>query len=225
MSEARPIYDDEIDLLELFQTLWEGKWLIGLFIAIATLMGLGYAQASQTEPKYDVSVPYIFNIYSVSAQQTCNSNIGCMEAEAKKRLSFFLGDTWSPSFSFRTTTPLDSSEYQSQIKIANAALTDEMYEEAKAEVVFIQTEIANALLSTERVATNMLNAKRVMRHIDSGQRAISFGSVVVAESPSPNVLRVLAPASVLGGMVGVFFVLIRNALSKRRERLSEAQGT
>ncbi len=39
MSEVRQTYDDEIDLFELFQTLWDGKWLISAFVAMAVLFG------------------------------------------------------------------------------------------------------------------------------------------------------------------------------------------
>lgn len=35
-------YDDEIDLFELFQVLWDGKWIIGTFIAIGILLGIGF---------------------------------------------------------------------------------------------------------------------------------------------------------------------------------------
>ena len=40
MSDARPIYDDEIDLFELFELLWDGKWLFSTFVALAMLIGL-----------------------------------------------------------------------------------------------------------------------------------------------------------------------------------------
>ena len=35
-------YDDEIDLFELFQVLWDGKWLISAFVALAFLLGGGF---------------------------------------------------------------------------------------------------------------------------------------------------------------------------------------
>lgn len=34
MSEIRSPYDDEIDLFELFAVLWDGKWFIGVFVAV-----------------------------------------------------------------------------------------------------------------------------------------------------------------------------------------------
>ena len=39
MQEVRPPYDDELDLLELFVSLWRGKWLISAFVAISVLLG------------------------------------------------------------------------------------------------------------------------------------------------------------------------------------------
>ena len=35
-------YDDEIDLFELFQVLWGGKWLISTFVVLAFLLGGGF---------------------------------------------------------------------------------------------------------------------------------------------------------------------------------------
>ena len=42
MSAARPPYDDEIDLFELFQTLWDGKRLISAFVAVTVLLAVGF---------------------------------------------------------------------------------------------------------------------------------------------------------------------------------------
>lgn len=222
MSDVRPTYDDEIDLFEFFETLWDGKWLISAFVALATVIGFGYSQVAQ--PTYDVSVPYTSSIYSVSAQQICDGNIGCMESEAVKRFLSLLGNSWekkSSTLSFSTSAPLEQNQYDVQIQQANTALTNEVYIEATTELALIQTELTDALLGTERVATNMLNAKRIIQTIDSGQSVISFGSVSVVKS-SPKVPLILALSVVLGGMVGVFFILVRNAITKRKEQLAKA---
>ena len=39
MNEINQVQDDEIDLFEFFKTLWDGKWLISAFVAIAVLLG------------------------------------------------------------------------------------------------------------------------------------------------------------------------------------------
>jgi LPS O-antigen subunit length determinant protein (WzzB/FepE family) len=221
MSKMNQVQDDEIDLFELFQTLWDGKWLISAFVVLATLIGFGYSQVAQ--PKYDVSVPYTSSIYSVSAQQICDGNIDCIETEAIKRFLSLLGNSWSKrkkssTLSFSTSAPLEQNQYDVQIQQANKALTNEVYLEAKTELSLIQTELTGALLGTEIVATNMLNAKRIIQSIDSGQSVISFGSASVVKS-SPKVPLILALSVVLGGIVGVFFILVRNAITKRKEQL------
>ena len=93
MSDVRPTYDDEIDLFELFEALWDGKWLISTFVVLATLLGFGYLQVVQ--PNYRVSVSYTPNVYSVSAQQICGVGFACMESEAVKRFISLLGNSWS----------------------------------------------------------------------------------------------------------------------------------
>ena len=42
MSNTPPTYNDEIDLLNLIQTVWEGKWKIVSIIAISLLSVFGF---------------------------------------------------------------------------------------------------------------------------------------------------------------------------------------
>ena len=63
MSVMREMYqaqDDEMDLCELFQTLWDGKWLISAFIAIAMLLGGGFL--SLKEAAYESKLIYSVDI-------------------------------------------------------------------------------------------------------------------------------------------------------------------
>ena len=211
------IQDDEIDLFELFQMLWDGKGLISVFIVLTTLMGFGYSQVAQ--PKYDVSVPYTFNIYSMSAKQICGSHIDCLEKETMKHLSPSLEGGWSLNFSLSTPRPLDLSEYQSQLDGANVALTNAVYREAIIERNLIQTELTNALLSTETVAKNMLDAKRTIQVIENGKNVITFGSVSVVQS-APKATLIIILSVLLGGLLGVSFVLLRSAVRRRKEALA-----
>jgi len=218
MSEVHPENKDEIDFIEYFETLWDGKWLISAFAALATLLGSGYSQIVQ--PKYDVYVPYSFNFYSVSAQQVCGGDIACMENMESKRIKFLVEGGWSSTFYLSTTTPLDKNEYQAQIDRTNLALTNKIYQEATNEISLIKNELTGPLLGTERVATNMLNASRIIQSIDDGQRAITFGSIVVARS-TPRLPQILILSAALGGMIGVFYILLRNALKIRKSNLAE----
>ena len=51
MPETRPPYDDEIDLLEIFQTLWNGKWIILATVLILLLGIFGYVSFQKIDFK------------------------------------------------------------------------------------------------------------------------------------------------------------------------------
>jgi len=59
-------YDDEIDLFELFQVLWNGKWLISAFVALAFLLGGGFILSKDKvyESKVVYSIDTIPPFYS-----------------------------------------------------------------------------------------------------------------------------------------------------------------
>lgn len=211
--------DDEIDLFELFETLWDGKWLISAFVVLAAVIGFGYTQVAS--PSYQVSVPYTYNIYSVSAQQICGGNIGCIEGESNKHLMALIGSGWSAGLSLNTEAPAAPEHYLAELEQHNQDLTKSILAEAKAELELIQTELSDALLGTERVATNMLNAKRVVQAVESGEVAVSFGNPSIVKS-SPRVKLIVVLSVVLGGMIGMMFVLLRSALQKRKEQLAKS---
>ncbi|MDA7827712.1 Wzz/FepE/Etk N-terminal domain-containing protein [Rhodobacteraceae bacterium] len=56
MTEVRPSYDDEIDLFELFATLWEGKWKIITTTVVAALLGIILTFALPNS--YNISTPF-----------------------------------------------------------------------------------------------------------------------------------------------------------------------
>ena len=51
MEDLKPSYDDEIDLAELFLTVWEGKWKVAIFIAASVLSVFGF-QILQPPPAF-----------------------------------------------------------------------------------------------------------------------------------------------------------------------------
>ena len=55
MSEVRPPYDDEIDLFEFFETLWDGKWKIILITFVAAIIGVVFSVVKPNS--FEVSTP------------------------------------------------------------------------------------------------------------------------------------------------------------------------
>ena len=224
----QPRKDDEIDLFELLEDLWAGKWLISAFVALATLIGFGYTQVAQ--PKYDVSAPFRVNVYSVLIQQICESNNQnhvdwrASDCLAEGTISYFLeglGSGWnlstkSDAITHTTPTPSSVNAYENALSNALMSTNETLKGEAISELELIESLSNDNVLATERVATNMLNAKRVVLSLDSGQNAISFGTISIVKS-SPKSPLILALSVLLGGLVGVSSVLVRNALTKLKE--------
>src|SRR5210317_1593507 len=55
MSDVRPTYDDEIDLFEFFQTLWDGKWKIILITFVAAIIGVVFGAVKPNS--FEVTTP------------------------------------------------------------------------------------------------------------------------------------------------------------------------
>ena len=61
MSDMQSLHDDEIDLFELVETLWNGKWLLAIFTTIPVLLSLVFV-VFQT-PVYESKI--IYNVDSL----------------------------------------------------------------------------------------------------------------------------------------------------------------
>lgn len=149
-------------------------------MAISVLSGFLYSQL--TQPKFEVSVSFAVKLYSVSAQQICDGNVGCIVGKTNKQLMENLDSNWNltnkdSKLALSTEAPLNVKTYDDVFDKLNQTITNQIYNEALDEVTLIKTELNDALMSTERVATNILNATRIIKAIDSGKKAISFGSL------------------------------------------------
>jgi LPS O-antigen subunit length determinant protein (WzzB/FepE family) len=72
MSEHVNKYDDEIDLVEFFYTLWDGKWMILSIIVFSVFCVLGYL-LTRPAPNF-IATTEIDEIYSVEIDRYLESN-------------------------------------------------------------------------------------------------------------------------------------------------------
>ena len=68
MEDTKPHYDDEIDLVELFQTIWDGKWKIIATTFIAAIFGFVFSVVKPNS--FEVSTPIQIGKQSVFLQYT-----------------------------------------------------------------------------------------------------------------------------------------------------------
>ena len=222
MSTVHPPHNDEIDMFELFQTIYRGKWLIIGFVVISLLSGFVYLQLAK--PKFTVSVTYLVKLHPMSSYQMCGRfSYGCINKTSNILLKENLDNAWyfakNSNLYLDTKAPLSVKAYEDLFDKINQKITNRVYNEAINEIL-LKDELNEVLMSTEVVARNVLLAKRIIKAIDNGQKAITFGSVAIKKT-WPKKLLILAISAGLGGLVGFVFVSINFAIRKRKENQSK----
>ena len=211
MSEMKRTTDDEIDLIELFEILWNGKLFILTVTILATIVGFAYAQFTKPVyvPNYKIAVPYVNVISYGSPNET--------------KLGFILDPSWTLEGSQFTKTelnPVAAKTYLSQLENVNNALTAEVLSEVELELRFLKKSVEEMvqLASSETFMSNYLNVRRLAFNIENDAKVMRFGDVSINEikpQPSKDNLKI-ALAFVLGLFASMAFVLIKNALQQRR---------
>ena len=211
MAEMKRTTDDEIDLIDLFEILWNGKLFILTVTILATIFGFAYAQLTKPVyvPKYKITVPYVNVISYGSSNET--------------KLGFILDSSWTLEGSQLTKTeinPVAAKTYLSQLENVNNALTAEVLSEAVLELRFLKKSVEEMVQLTfsERMMFDILAIERLIFKLENGVKAIRLGDLSIAESmpPSSKDNLKIALAFVLGLFASMAFVFIRNAFQQRR---------
>ena len=95
MTEVRPPYDDEIDLFELFETLWREKWKIITTTFVAALLGITFSFVQPNS--YQVSTPIqngkqsVFLSYT-SLNDSLKKNQFSLSVDEQKMFEMFVAE-------------------------------------------------------------------------------------------------------------------------------------
>jgi len=211
-------YNDEIDLFELVATIWKGKWLILGCVILTLIVAVAYIKVTPT--KYQIEVPYTVQLHSLESQQLCGGNYSCLDSETKKQLARVSKN--SKKLSSGSFFSIDSSEGQvasQRLKVAAIDLTLMMKNQAQIELDLIVDHLPSQLMQTERVATNYLNAQRLLNKIANGAESVIVAEPTVTKA-SPKINLIVALSVVLGGMLGVFLVFVRVGIASYQKRQS-----
>ncbi len=130
MDDVKPTYDDEIDLIRIFQTLWNGKWKIIGFVAVSLLGVFGYQTIQQTNqpPPTFTATTEIKPITSVEVQRyrAFNANaVGFFQVSRDQLLSLYLEQLDERVFfeqAIREYRLLDVEEYDDEQAYNEAVL-------------------------------------------------------------------------------------------------------
>lgn len=256
MNEMNQVQVDEIDLFELLQTLWDGKWLISAFVAIAVLLG-GFLflenQKYQSKVIYSIdTIPPFYEankaltdlqrkFYSVSVfnewkQNNSNTSIvfedfstnesvdGFVVSKSQsKQLATFGSDKHDGSFVLIESNQLAiSDDFFKYVTHINGLLKAEYIERAKDELNIIETRFKKFSTASDVIISQILAIDRYIVSTEKGANVLSIQRPTMPEKASPKPSLILAVSAVLGGIIGVFFTLIRNAIAKRKKSFSKA---
>jgi LPS O-antigen subunit length determinant protein (WzzB/FepE family) len=123
--EPQTSYDDEIDLFQLFETIWEGKWLIVAITAVATLMGGLFAF---TRPAEFVSTTDIRPITTAQFSEYSASNaLGFFEIERDQLRNLLIEQ-------FQERTTLEQAVREFELVSRDKFESNEAYQEAVIQV-------------------------------------------------------------------------------------------
>ena len=255
------VQDDEIDLFNLFQTLWDVKWLIIAFVVIAVLLGGGFLLSK--DPMYKSKLTYSFDTIPPFYEADERSNSGAVQASTDFRNKFYsvsVFEEWKQNNSdtslvfgdFSATEVVDGFvlskdkveqlatlasekkggsfvlvksnqlpilddffEYATHI---NGLLKDEYVVRAKEELNIIETRFKDFSTANDSIISNILSIDRYIVSAEKGSSVLAIQRPTMPKKVSPKSSLILAMSVVLGGMVGVFFILMRNAITKRKEQ-------
>ena len=178
-DSGREHYDDEIDLFEIVEILWQGKWIIvaSVFIALAA----SYAYLMNKEVVYEYNLPY--------------SSITAPDAGAFRHfltlsdVPFSLNEK-SKTLSLTSTNPNYEAVISSEAAIIGNKLTQSLIEEANLTIKWmkyksqslineanltlklIEKDIPVQILNSETAAKRYFEAKSVLQNITDGAEDI-----------------------------------------------------
>jgi hypothetical protein len=104
----------------------------------------------------------------------------------------------------------------------NATLKKEYIRRAKEELNIIETRFKDFSTVNGPIISTILSIDRYIASAEGGASVINVHRPTMPKKVSPMYASILAVSVVFGGVVGVFFVLVRNAITKRKERLAKA---
>lgn len=217
-------YDDEIDIFEVLETLWAGKFVVLASTLLPLLASFGWVQFST--PTFEVKATYSIHtgpmaIYhnGVCQREDCRKNI-----VASRIVSLSDGDWRSvdggSALALTTEAPKTVAAYQESLAELNQTLSVAFLKEAKTEVDIIQNEISGPLQQTEVIASSLLAAKRALFSLEQKGAPLVFGPIFI-NSVERISLSTLVALALIGAVAGSGFVLLRKAFRDRQIRNGE----
>lgn len=258
MSYTQVPEDNEIDLFEVFEILWDGRWLIGGFVALSLIVaisslfivkaeyssrliyfsdtlppfyGSGKALSDFRKKFYDKAT---FNLWlsnnpetTIQYEEFSNTEIVegfILSKNEENRLALFDSEKnkkRSISFVLVKSNELSQlNDFYSYAQYINTLLSEQYIQRSKHESVLIENKFKEFPSAANSIINNLLVIDRYIDSASRGARILYIARPTMPEKISPKPALILVVSVILGGIIGVFYVLVRNAVRKRKEQLA-----
>ena len=178
MQENKILNEDEIDLRELFKTIWDKRFFIIIFTFIITLISFIYVLLKNPTPVYEGNL-------SVQIGEIQSENFGNKIIETPQNLSYILEVEFkvNPNIAKRTTSILE-------IKYSN---------EDKARIKIILEDVKNFIITKHENDTSFYKNKIMTKQI---------GDIKISEEAinKPKTALILTVAFITGFILSIFLV-------------------
>ena len=101
----------------------------------------------------------------------------------------------------------------------NAIIHKEYIQRAKEELNIIETRFKDFSTAKDTIIENILSVDRYVATAENGAAVFFIQPPTKPEKKSPNSYLILVMSAVLGGLIGVMYVIILDTIRKRKERL------
>lgn len=105
-------------------------------------------------------------------------------------------------------------------KFSNSKLTREYQEMIQNQIADYQSALSGRSSDSVIAVTNIVQLKTLEREIQNGSKVLNIKAPTQPEKLSPKTLLILALSLMMGGFMGVVYVLIKNGIQKRKQAFS-----
>ena len=180
MQENKILNEDEIDLRELFKTIWDKRFFIIIFTFIITLISFIYVLLKNPTPVYE-------GILNVQIGEIQSENFGNKIIETPQNLSYILEVEFkvNPNIAKGTTSILE-------IKYSN---------EDKARIKIILEDVKNFIITKHENDTSFYKNKIITKQI---------GDIKISEEAinKPKKALIVTVAFITGFILSIFLVFL-----------------
>ncbi|MDX4059718.1 Wzz/FepE/Etk N-terminal domain-containing protein [Aliarcobacter skirrowii] len=194
MQENRYLQDDEIDLRELFLTLWEKKVFIILFTLVVTLASIIYVLQKNPTPIYQGSI-------NIEIGKIQSENFGDKIIEEAEKLAYIIELEFEGT---KTLIPTDKNKN----KLKEQFLLEVKYSnENKDEIVSTLEKIKDFIIEKHKNETNFYENVLMTKQI---------GEIKISDTPinQPKKKLIVAVAFVTGFILSIFLVFFLKFIKK-----------